>query len=116
VLRDPDGTQHDLEAFATYYRHPEVLRPLLQLYLLKQAEPELLLKVAREFWETSGQANDPLLWRVVKTSVERWASGEARKADLGFIETIWRASGTADVGIAVRLQVHQQTRCQGVLG
>jgi len=103
VLRDPDGTQRDLEAFAAFYRHPEVLRPLLQLYLLKQADPEQLLKVAREFWETSRQANEPLLWRVVKTTAERWTTGRPVRADLRFMEEIWRTSGTADVGVAVRL-------------
>jgi len=103
VLDDPDRTQSELETFATYYGHPDIFRPLLQLYLLRQAEPDRLLGVAKQYLETSGEANDPLLWRVVKTSVERWAAGEARKADLGFIETVWRASGTADAAIAVRL-------------
>jgi hypothetical protein len=103
VLRDPDGTQRDLEAFASYYKHPEVFRPLLQLYLLKQAEPELLLKVAREFWETSGQASDPLLGDVVRTAVARRPVWEAREVDLPFIETVWKASGAADVKMAVWL-------------
>ena len=106
MLDNPDGTQNELEAIASYCPHPESYLALLRFYRLRNADPRTLLRTAARYWELSGDTSSPLLWEIVRKHTKHIIERQSRRSTsipLDFIEAIWRAAGEDDVDVGLQL-------------
>ncbi|MHB1556007.1 MAG: KGGVGR-motif variant AAA ATPase [Isosphaeraceae bacterium] len=108
MLEDPEETQAELEALATYSPHSDAFFALMKFYRLRCADSARILQAASRYWELSGDAQNDLLWRTVREHF-KFNKSEASSSQAGilvspdFIEAVWRAHGSDDVDVAMKL-------------
>ncbi|MDA8306288.1 MAG: hypothetical protein M0Z81_05620 [Deltaproteobacteria bacterium] len=97
IWDDPDAATKQMEEIAEFHIAPQSLIELLKFYVLRTARGAKVLKTAQKYWELTGNAEEPILYAVVKANFEVQRSWRPKEwePDLHFIEAVWL--GTADI-------------------
>jgi len=108
IWEDAEAAVKEVEELAESFGHPELYRSLLSFYEVRNASPSLVMKRAKRLWELTGNASEPLLWKVVKRFMDTLPHRMMyREKDfpemLGFIEAVWRVAGNKDLPMGMRL-------------
>ncbi len=116
MLETPEETQAELEALATYSPHRDAFLTLLKYYRLRNVESAKMLQAASRYWELSGDAQNEILWSTVrehfKFDKREATSPAARPVAPEFIEAVWRAAGSDDVDVAMKLSEYYLARAR----
>ena len=102
AYKNPDEAQKILVRIA--HRQPHVLsyRALLEFYRLRGEKPQRLIEGARKLAELSGDYEDDLVWSTVVDNLNEIAS-EPDRDTLRFVERAWRARGSRDPDVGIRM-------------
>jgi MinD-like ATPase involved in chromosome partitioning or flagellar assembly len=103
IWDDADAATKQMEEIAQVYISPQSLLELLKFYVLRTTRGTKVLKTAQKYWEITGDADEPILYTVVKSNFEmpqRWRMTRGTKEwepDLRFIEEVWWHSEDFDL-------------------
>ena len=103
---DPAGSQRDLETLAASYPHPKTYRALLKFYRLRSANRKVLVQTAARLWELEGQADEAILWDVLRETYDDFGLVEDYPVVPQFVEEVWRVNGADHIKIGLNLAQH----------
>ena len=103
ALDDPDGVQIELEQLASLYPNGTTFRALLRFYRLRRVSPEDVIKAAERLFNVTGDASEPILYEVVRSYFREQRRTRTVPASLTFLKSVWRAQGTEDPQLGLRL-------------
>jgi len=100
---DPNRAERDLEALASYSRHPRAFEALLKYRRLAKSDSEVLIKTASDFWEACQEEAAPLAWEVVREHSAALRSYRATDYPLDTLIGMWKRFGQDDAQVGQRL-------------
>jgi len=108
IWDDPEAAVKEVEELAESFGHPELYRSLLSFYEVRNAAISLVMKRAKRLWELTGNAGEPILWKVVKKFMDGFPHRIMHRDRempemLGFVEAVWRVAGNKDLQVGMRL-------------